>query len=322
MQTPVDRDGGGGGNGGRGGEAPLPLPSLAFLSIPSSPSTLSFLLTAAILLALAAPGARAQLAEGGARALALGRAGTALEGEAWGEFNPATWAALGGGTADLFASQAFGLSELRVVALAAAYPTAFATLAGNARTYGGGDYRETRLGLGAARAVPLSATRRIGLGLQVQLHSVSIEGFGSSSTVTVSAGTQVEVLPGLTAGLHARNASRIGRSEEDDLDSPLSSAPALAVGLAYRAGGRALVALDAYKDLDFPLALRTGVEVQVVDALALRAGVQTGLDGSGEVPTTLSAGVGVRAGLLRADVAVERHEALGLTPAVSVGLLF
>src|SRR5690606_1858028 len=123
-------------------------------------------------------------------------------------------------------------------------------------------------------------------------------------------------------GLHARNVSRIGRSEEDDLTSPLSTAPALAVGLAYRAAARAVVTLDAYKDLDFPLALRTGVEVWAVDALALRVGAQTGLDGSGRVPARRSAGVGVRTGPLRADVAVERHEALGLTPAVTLGATF
>ena len=271
---------------------------------------------------LAAPLAEAQLAEGGARALALGRAAAALGGEAWGEFNPATWAALDAGTADLFASQAFGLSDLRLAALAAAYPTAYATVAGTARTYGGNAYRETRVGLGAARAVALSPTRRLALGVHAQLFSVSIDGFGSTSTVALSAGTQVEVLPGLTAGLHARNVSRIGRSEEDDLTSPLSTAPALAVGLAYRAGDRALVLLDAYKDLDFPLALRTGVEVWAVDVLALRIGAQTGLDGSGEIPARLSAGVGVRTGPLRADLAVERHEALGLTPAVSIGATF
>lgn len=281
-------------------------------------------LAAALLLGLlmASLPARAQLAEGGARALSLGRAAAALEGEAWGEYNPATWASLDAGAADLFASQAFGLSELRLVALAAAYPTRYATFAGTARTYGGGAYRETRIGIGAARAVALSATRQIGLGLQVQLFSVSIDGFGSTSTVALSAGTQVEVLPGLTAGLHARNVSRVGRSEEDDLSSPLSTAPALSVGLAYQAGERALVLLDAYKDLDFPLALRTGVEVWAVDALALRVGAQTGLDGSGEIPARLSAGIGIRTGPLRADVAVERHEALGLTPAVSIGATF
>ncbi len=97
---------------------------------------------------LASPGARAQLAEVGARAMALGRAATALEGEVWGEFNPASWASLDRNTADLFASQAFGISELRIVALAAAAQTRYATLAANARTYGFEDYRETRIGLG------------------------------------------------------------------------------------------------------------------------------------------------------------------------------
>ena len=46
----------------------------------------------AALLTLAAPAAQAQLAEGGARVLGLGRAGVALGGDAWGHTNPAAWA--------------------------------------------------------------------------------------------------------------------------------------------------------------------------------------------------------------------------------------
>ena len=271
---------------------------------------------------LAGVPAHAQLAEGGARALALGRAATALGGETWGEFNPATWAALDARRADLFASQAFGLSELRVVALAASVPTSVVTLAANARSYGFADYRETRVGLGLGRAVPLSGSRDLALGVLVQLHNVAIDGFGSTSTVTVSAGTQVEVLPGLRAGLHARNLSALGRSTDAELATPLATAPALAVGLAYAASERTLVLLDAEKDLDFPLAVRAGLEVGVVDVLVLRGGVQTAITGDGTVPTRLSAGVGIRSGPLRADVAVERHETLGFTPAVSVGVDF
>ena len=273
-------------------------------------------------LLLAALPARAQLAEGGARALALGRAATALDGIAWGEFNPAGWAGVTTNRADLFASQAFGLSELRTVALAAAAPTPYATIAANARSYGFSDYRETRVGLGAARAVPLSASRALALGLQVQLHNVSIDGFGSSSMVTLSAGAQVDVLPGLRAGLHARNVSALGQDTEAELDTPLTTAPALAVGLAYQASERALVLLDAEKDLDFPLAIRVGLEVGVVDVLVLRGGVQSALSGDGTTPTRLSAGLGVRSGMLRADVAVELHETLGMTPAVSIGVDF
>lgn len=254
--------------------------------------------------------------------MALGRAGTALEGEVWGEFNPAAWAALERNTADVFASQAFGISELRVVALAAAAPTRYATFAANARTYGFSDFRETRIGLGASRGFSLSASRAIDVGLSASMHNISIDGFGSTSTISASAGAQVDVLPALRAGLHARNVSRIGRSEDSDLASPLSTAPALAAGLAFRASEHALVVLDAEKDLDFPVAIRAGLEVWVINALAIRGGFATGLSSSDGAPTRLSGGIGVRSGMIHADIAAEYHETLGLTPAVSIGVEF
>ncbi len=287
-----------------------------------APPRLKRLVGFAILGLFFSPLAHAQLAEGGARALALGRAGTALEGEVWGEFNPAAWATLERNTADVFASQAFGISELRVVALAVAAPTQYATFAANARTYGFANYRETRIGLGAARGLPLSASRRIHVGVSAHLHSIAIDGFGSTTTISASLGAQVDVLPNLRAGLHARNISRIGRSEEADLVSPLSSAPALAAGLAYRASDRAIVVLDAEKDLDFPVAIRAGIEVWAIDILALRGGFTTGLSSDGGAPARLSGGIGVRSGMIRADITAEYHETLGLTPSVSIGVEF
>ena len=261
------------------------------------------------------PGARAQLAEGGARALALGRAATALGGEVWGQFNPATWSTLEHRTAALFASRAFGLSETTLAALAAAAPTRWGTPAVTARTYGFEDYRETHLGVGFARALPLSPTRRLHVGLHVRYDGVSIPGFGSKGAVGLSAGALVQVTGAVQAGLHARNLTRLAVSDSASLEASLATAPALAVGLAYRPTPRALLVLDAEKDLDFPLAVRGGVEVFPVEVLALRVGAAS-------APVRFSAGVGVRTGPLRADVAVERHETLGLTPAVALGVEF
>src|SRR5690606_12839152 len=102
-------------------------------------------LLAALLLPLAAHAQLVPLAEGGARALALGRAATALEGDVWGHYNPAAWATLPGRAGAAFASQAFGLSELRIGAVAFAEPTRFGTFAATARTYGFSDFRETSL---------------------------------------------------------------------------------------------------------------------------------------------------------------------------------
>lgn len=264
----------------------------------------------------------AQLAEGGARALGLGRAATALEGELWGEFNPASVSSIDANSAEAFASQAFGLNELRVVALAIAAPTKYATFSAYGRSYGFSEYRETRVGLGVARGIPLSSSRQIDLGVNVQAHSISIEGFGSTTSVSASFGAQVDVLPTLRAGLHARNISHIVQDDEAELTAPLSTAPAIAAGLAYRATDSATILLDAEKDLDFPVAIRAAVEVWVMEMIALRGGFATGLSSDGGAPSRLSGGIGFRSGMIHADVAAEYHETLGLTPAVSVGVDF
>lgn len=270
-----------------------------------------FLLGLAVI--LAAPLAHAQLAEGGARVLGLGRAGAALGSEAWGHTNPAAWAGLQETHAALQASQAFGLSELRLGALSAAVPTSLATLAVHGRTYGFSERRETRVLVGAARAFPLSVTRRLDVGLAVGVETASTEGYDNQTAVLVHAGIQGDVLPGLRAGLAARNLLGLGLSDEADLSRSASTVPGVTVGLAYAPSERATLVLDADQDLDFGLSVRAGGEVVLAEALALRAGVST-------APVRFTAGAGVRVGPLRADLAVESHETLGLTPAVGLDI--
>ena len=269
----------------------------------------------AALLTLAAPAAQAQLAEGGARVLGLGRAGVALGGDAWGHTNPAAWAGLDESRAALQASQAFGLSELRLGALTAALPTPVGTAALHARTYGFSERRETRVVVGLGRALPLSVTRRLDVGLAVGLESAATEGYASQTAVLVHAGVQGEVLPGLRGGLAARNLLGLGLGDTADLARSASTVPGLTVGLVYTPSERATLVLDADQDLDFGLSVRGGAEVQVVEALAFRVGVSS-------APVRYAFGAGVRAGPLRADLAVESHETLGLTPAVGVEIGF
>ncbi len=273
---------------------------------------------ALLLVVLCAPGpARAQYAEGSARFLAMGRTGVAVGGEAWGHTNPAAVAGLTERRAALSASQAFGLSELRLASLAAAVPTPAGTVALGARTYGFSERRETRVVLAAGRPIPLSRTRRLDAGVTLGYESAATEGFGSAGAVLVGAGVQGEVLPRLRVGLAARNLLGVVRSAEADLRQSLATVPGIAVGLAYAASDRALVVLDADQDLDFGLSIRGGVEVRPVEVLALRVGAGS-VDGASRV----SAGAGVLAGRLRADVAVEFHQALGATPAFGLEVGF
>jgi hypothetical protein len=249
------------------------------------------------------------LAEGGARTLALGRAAVALRGDVWAHYNPASPAGLPGRAASAFASQAFGLAELRVGAVAYAEPTPWGTFAGTARTYGFEDFRETHFGVGYARAVAISASRSVHVGATLGYTAVSITDYGTAGAVGLSLGVLTEVLPRLDFGFHAYNLNRPEFSEFDPLRSGLN------VGLAYRPVDTALVLLGVDKDVDFPISFRGGVEVQPVEVLSLRAGFTT-------EPVRFSTGVGVGVGVLRADVAAERHEVLGWTPAFGFGVQF
>ena len=272
---------------------------------------------AALTLALASGGAetaRAQYAEGGARGLAMGRVGVALGGQTWGQANPATWATAARGLG-VEASQAYGLEGLRIAGASASVPLALGTLAASGRTYGADGYAETRILAGFAREVPLSSARTLALGLAVGYDGVSIDDFGSKGSLHLSVGVQGDVVPTVRAGFALRNALGFFDDTEADLTRPLGSVPSVAAGLAFRPSDRALLALDLDQNLDGDLSVRAGLEARVVQPLALRAGVGTG-------PTTFSAGVGVYAGPLAADLAVEHHEDLGLTPAVSLQIGF
>lgn len=118
-----------------------------------------------------------------------------------------------------------------------------------------------------------------------------------------------EVVQDLQFGFLAQN---LNRPEYSDLD-PLQTS--LDVGLAYRPIEEARVLLSVAKDLDYPVSFRGGVEVRPVDELFLRTGFST-------EPVRFSGGVGVAVGALRADIAAERHEALGWTPAFEFGVQF
>jgi hypothetical protein len=257
-----------------------------------------------------APQSAAQLiplAEGGARSIALGRAATALQADVWGTSNPASWAGISQPGAAVFASQAFGITELRLGAAAAAIPTRYAVFAGSARTYGFEDFREPLIAARIGRSVALSPTRRLHLGAALRFTSVSIPEFGSAGAVGLSAGLIVELMPGLEFGAHGSNLNRPSFSALDPLETRLDG------GLAYRAHERALVVLAASKDLDYPMSIRGGIEVQPVDPLFTRAGFST-------EPTRFSAGIGVVIGHIRVDVAAEQHHTLGWTPGFEVGL--
>lgn len=261
----------------------------------------------------ATPGAGAYVPDVlGARAAAMGGAGVALGGDGadpWGARNPAAWAALPRRTAALYGDEGFGLSELRLAAARIVVPTRIAAFAVGAQAFGYESFRASAFTLGAARAFSLGTSRVLMAGAAAHLHTVSIPDYGSASVVTLDVGVRAALVPGLDAGFRASNVAAGSLAGREPLPRTL------ALGFAYRAHARLTVAADVEKDVRYPASLRAGVEARPVAALALRAGATT-------APRAVSAGVGLRTGPLAIDLAAARHESLGWTPAVGLGVRF
>lgn len=240
---------------------------------------------------------------GSAQALALGRATTALPGDVGSQANPSAAAARSRGSVHFFAHQAYGLAELRRGGVDVVIPAFNSVFFGDAGTFGFDAYRENYFSLGAAHPFSLGTSRSVHIGLHARYYHTSITSYGQSGALGVTVGSQVLLLPSLTFGVRAANvnAPRLGEGAE----LPQS----LALGVAYQAAPTLLVVVDTVKDIDFPLTVRGGIEARFLSTLTLRAGATT-------EPTRFTAGAGVQLGPMNADIAAERHQALGWSPSV------
>lgn len=241
---------------------------------------------------------------GSARATALGHATTALAGDVGSQSNPAA-ASTARRLVHIFAHEAYGLAELRRGGLTVVVPWSQGALTAGSGTFGFDAYREWYGNVGGAYRFGFGTTRTVHLGVRVRYYHTRIASYGQAGTVGLSAGSQVRLLPSLTFGVAATNLNAPQLTDGADMPQ------LLAVGLSYEAAPDFLLLMDAVKDVDFPLAVRGGLEVRLVPLFAVRAGVTT-------EPMRFTAGAGISVGRLTADVAAEQHQTLGWSPAVGL----
>jgi hypothetical protein len=240
---------------------------------------------------------------GSARAVALGRATTALPGDVGSQANPSAAAARSLRSIHFFTLQAYGLTELRRGGVDVVVPAFDGVLFGGAGTFGFDAYRENYFSFGAAYPFSLGTSRTVHVGLHTRYYHTSIPSYGQTGALGITVGSQVLLLPSLTFGVLAANVNAPQLGEGAELPQ------SLALGFAYQAAPSLLVVVDTVKDIDFPLTVRGGVEARLLPALTLRAGATS-------QPTRFTAGAGVHLGPLDADVAAEHHQALGWSPSV------
>jgi hypothetical protein len=259
-----------------------------------------------VLLAAMAPfPAFGQPVDDEARTGALGGAMLALAGQIGIQTNPASSALVEGVALHVFASQGFGLEELRLASAGAAVSLRNLVAGMHARTFGFEDYRETWMATSAAGTIFPGTTRPMHLGARLTWYHVAIPGYGSRGALGLSAGALTELSPGLFAGVHAVNLNAPRYVQDEYLPRSLG------IGLAYQPDPSAIFLVDVVKDVRFPLDVRVGIEIRPVPFGAFRLG-------SALEPRRVAAGIGLTSGAVTVDLAADRHPWLGWTPAAGV----
>ncbi|MGV3540177.1 MAG: hypothetical protein ACO1OQ_10210 [Rufibacter sp.] len=240
----------------------------------------------------------------GARAAGLGGAAVTLP-DVWAlSNNPAGIAALKQLELGAYAFNRFSIPELTTVGLLAVYPTQkFGTVGVDLQRFGGELYNEQRLGIGLAHQLGV-----VRLGLKADVLQVRVKEWGSRKAVALSLGGQSEVVPGLTFGAHIYNVNQAKLAEFEDERVPT----VMKMGLSYQAAAKVLLMTEVEKELEFPAAVKAGLEYRVLPALGLRGGFHSGTRSG-------TAGVDVKFRQFQVAYALGAHQQLGVSNYLSVG---
>lgn len=216
--------------------------------------------------------------------------------------NPAGIAGATSFTGVAFYSRPFGLKELDGSGLSIFYPLRIGGAGVAARRFGRSPYEEHVFSLGAGVIV----LPTVYVGAAAHLYHLRIASYGSAVTAGLDVGVLVTVGYNVTWGvtIYNLNRPRIGACEEH-------LPQVLATGVSITPARSVVMTADLHKDVRYPAEVRIGASYRIVEALAVRCGLQSN-------PGRFSGGIGLWVGLVRVDYAAGYHYDLGLTHSVSV----
>lgn len=250
----------------------------------------------------------AQVGDFGLREAALSGAGTAILTDEWSLLNAASVGSIESKRAAVFATQGFGLADLRFARTTFAAPYRGTGFGIDASAFGNDDFRIIDGGLTVGRAI-LPASGVYLVGARVSYRSIRIDGFDRAAVSVLDLGWLAEIRPGLTLGGAIGN---LLESRFNDVDRVPRS---MRMGVAITPRDGLLLAVDVSKEAQWPAAVHVGVEFTLLTALSLRAGSATN-------PERLSAGTRLSVGDLVIDLLADRHIDLGWTPGVGVAIVW
>ena len=246
------------------------------------------------------------IAVAGARGAAMGNTGLAFSDINSIFRNQAGLAYLSGYASILSAEQRFLLSEISVLSAGAALSNkkwgAFGLSLGY---FGFSDFNEQKIGLAYARKL----FKTLAIGVQFDFLNTRIKEYGSKGVLTFEAGLHAKITKELHLAAHLFSPREIAITEEESIPTVFQ------LGLAYLPSTKITFTLEAEKDLNLALQIKSGLEYRPVESIALRVG-------AGTQPSIFSFGVGylTKSGF-RIDLAARYHQVLGITPSISISFV-
>ena len=197
----------------------------------------------------------------------------------------------------IFHANPYGLDELYLSSVAAAWSRARYTLAAAVKSLANPAYQELQLYLGYMYRLPMG----IDAGCCLRYGSVAIKNYGRGNSFILDLGAQYNIISNIRYGFSITNVNyaRLGRCRE-------KVPQIIRTGVTVTAIERTSLSMDFVKDPRFPPDIRIGVEYHIFERFYLRAG-------SALMPSRWSAGFTVKLSICTLDYAYKSHIELGLT---------
>ena len=240
----------------------------------------------------------------GSRSIAMGSAGTALEGVWSLQQNSAGIANMKRSVFAIGYEQHFLNQELSTKTAVFVLPLKKNVFGLNFQRYGFSDYQEQTTGIAYSR----SFSGTLSLSIVFKHHQISIPRYGSSQTFSVDAGMQYRLTDKIRIGSQITNPSGSRFKELSGSLLPLS----ISIGASFDLSDKVLVITDLYKAIGRGVDSRLGLEYQIINWFYLRGGITVN-------PFLQSTGFGLKHRRIFVDAAILSHPQLGFSPNISLG---
>jgi hypothetical protein len=241
----------------------------------------------------------------GTRSAGMGQCAVALTGFWNINDNQAGMADVKDFSAGINYEERFGMRELSTKSVALLYPVRWGVLGAGMDYFGYSLYHEMKFGLAFAR----SFGSRFRAGIKLDYFQTGFgDHYGKANNLTFEFGFQYDLSKNLTLGGFAFNPIPTPGTGAVYFKLPV----VYQAGLSYRFSRSLLVTVESEKNARNPnFELRAGLEYSLKNKYFFRTGLGTGRE-------FLSAGFGYRLKGFSLDMAAAAHQALGVSPQVSL----